>query len=221
MNPWLLGSTGMGMFGGSGFEAADPYSLWNKGPLPRQPTYPSVAYNALGKKIWQAPPPPAPGVTLNSSPAAPPAPTLQTMAQNNPQLGQLMGWQALSAPEQFMGGNVTGNPATNLAIGGTLAGGAAPGTWPSIMQQQAAGAMGGGPGGPGGAASAAPAPPPPQTNQGYLAALANPGHVDTPGAAIPQAGSTINNMLNRWGGTPGINLNTNFVNALRSLYPTG
>lgn len=242
MNPWLSGTSigGVGynpltsMFGGSGFEATDPYSLYTKGALPRQPTYPSAAYDALGNKIWAASPPPTPtpGVTLNSTPSAPAGPSLASISASNPMMAQEMGWQALSAPEQFMAGNVAGDPGINWAIAATLGGpqgGAQAGM--DMMRQQAPGLMNGstvasGPGAPSGA-STSPSPAATvggydPTNQGYLKALTQAGtHVQTPGAPIPAQGSTITNMLDRLQKPTGISLNTNFVNALRSMYPRG
>jgi hypothetical protein len=142
---------------------ANPYSNFQNSAIPFPATYSGWPTDASGNPI-QAPP----GMTLNSSPAQPAA------AATPQQQGRYM----MTSP----GGQVTGGAAggENAGMGGATGGTVIPAQYQYMPAQQQA---------------AAPMPTPAAnpaglSSQQYLQLRANPGHVMTPGATVPQSASS-------------------------------
>jgi hypothetical protein len=181
---------------------ANPYSQFYGQALPWPSSYVGTPNNALGQPI-AAPQ----GMTLNSTPAQPQAPA---QAQSPASALQAM----MSSPSAM---NPSGNAAVGMANwGGFLPPGTYAGGLPSPQgppQQQAA--------------PQAAAPAAPNNWQQTLSMLANPGHVTTPGATVPQAQSStalnpgvLQSFLSNWKPAqsgPGSGFQQNFNTILRGL----
>lgn len=180
----------------------NPYNYGNQVPT-----------DALGRPI-QTPQ----GLTLNSAPQQPAprpsTPSLQSLAQNNPMLGQAMAWQSFSAPEQYGAGRATGDPYLDMSIASSLGQGDI-NAGRAMMAQQANPS----------ATSAPQQQPQAAPNNAYLQALANPGPVTTPGAAVPAGGpqwqpqgqSVLNAFLANRGASPGAGVGGGFINNLMRM----
>ena len=190
----------------------NPYSNFYGKALPFPPSYAGTPNNALGQPI--APPQ---GMTLNQTPQQPQAPAAaqppgtpssnpfagvqDVQGQNTPASQQRGGltipqWQALSPQQrsvamgpigQYQAGNAMMPSGNNFVASGSNPSGSNPQAsnalawmnsglqgYNQMAQQQAAPQAA--------AASAAP-----NNWQNTLSMLANPGHVTTPGATVPQA----------------------------------
>jgi hypothetical protein len=219
-------------------QYTNPYSPFYGRALPWPSSYVGTPTNALGQPIQ-----PPPGMTLNSTPQQP-----QAAAPAAPQVGPMTGGQ-YGDWRGFVGGGAGASPqanqlAYNLGLGGLgAAGDVNPGSaaGQAMMAAQSAGnqvanADKGSFGGwsPTGAMIAQPqaapqaaAAAPPNNWQNSLAMLANPGHVTTPGATVPQAqGSTslnpgvLQSFLGSWKPAqsgPGSGFQQNFNTILRGL----
>jgi hypothetical protein len=140
------------------------FSNFNNAALPWPSSYVGTPTDAMGKPIQ-----PPPGMTLNSSPAAPP------QAPTAPQVPQFL---------QTAGGTISGgSTARNMGVSdGNVPGGYVVNPAYAQQQQQAAAA-------PQAAPQAAPSPAL-NSWQNTMAMLANPGKVTTPGATVPAGPST-------------------------------
>jgi hypothetical protein len=179
---------------------SNPYSNFQNSAIPFPASYAGWPTDANGNPIRMPP-----GMTLNSSPAAPPPappsaapPTPQGVTQYN-STGQF-GQQAVPYASP---GNPVAQPGFNaggLTSGGQAAAPQAP------MPQQAAG--------PGGL-----------TAQQYLQLRANPGYIATPGATVPQSqtpyqpgSGVLQQFLQNWRPAqsgPGSGFQQQFSKALR------
>ena len=213
---------------GSGFsldQYSNPYSLYSGQALPWPSQYGGTPTNALGQPIQSylqaqaaaqpAPVAPAAGMTLNSSPGARSMPGGIYGAAGGPAAGIQQAQQLLTGQGAY--GNANQNQAAGLA--------ALMGLDPSQLN-----GMGGG--------GSAPAPAAPQaaapafdSRAAALQALANPGHVTTPGANVPynqgavsQGPGVLQQFLQNWqaGGAPtkgaGNYNNAAFFNALQKKW---
>jgi hypothetical protein len=195
---------------------SNPYSQFFGRALPWPSSYSGTPTNALGQPIATPQ-----GMTLNQTPAQPQAPAA----------AQTFGLQPsqLAAPSAL---NPTGNQAFGMANWGGMMSPQAnelyrnqqfaqPGSSPG---QQAAAAQAAGP-----QQGAAPAG---NNWQTALAMLANPGHVTTPGATVPQAApnaaqaspGVLQNFLANWQpqqSGPGSGFTQNFNTILRGLQAKG
>jgi hypothetical protein len=206
VNPWMFDPS----------QKSNQFSNYNNAALPWPPTYNTGAGGpvnaATGQPIqsfqdWQKANPG--GMSINSTPAAPAA--QQTYGL---QPSQLAGPSAL---------NPSGNQAFGMA------------NWGGMMSPQAnqlyANQQFAPPGSPRGAtyanmgatggAQAPQASGPPNNWQMAINALANPGKVTTQGANVPQVtgyqpSGGVNNAFLQQAGS-GAGMNTNFLNALRSI----
>ena len=196
---------------------SNPYSNFYGKALPWPSSYAGTPTNALGQPI--APPQ---GMTLNQTPQQPQAPAAAPASQPGPMTGGQYGdWRQLA-------GASPGGPSTqaqwayNLGLGGLGPAGAVN---PSSAQGRALMAAQQ-PQQPQQAAPAAAAAP--NNWQQTLSMLANPGHVTTPGATVPQAppGSSqpspgvLQNFLANWQPAqsgPGSGFTQNFNTILRGL----
>jgi hypothetical protein len=177
---------------------SNPYSQFKGQALPFPPGYVGSPTNAMGQPIasYQAPPQPAQGTTLNSTPAK------NTGWNQNPvgsPLNPMGDWTQL-AP-QLPGASPQGqaNYAYNLGLGGFID----PTTHQASMgSQQSSQGAGGGQASGGGTTGSAPG-----AYQSALNALGNPGQVMTPGAAwtpmsgganAAQSSGILNNFLQNW-----------------------
>jgi hypothetical protein len=155
-------------------QFSNPYSLFKGSALPFPPSYAGTPTNALGQPIQQPP-----GMTLNSTPQQPQAPAASAQAQ----IPQFLPYGGGSGTGGAAGGeNALGSgqvPGGQQSLGGYMVN---PAYAIQQMQQQHAAQQA-----PQAAAPAAT----PNNWQNTLSMLANPGHVTTPGATVPQAqGST-------------------------------
>ena len=141
------------------------FSNYNNAALPWPSSYVGTPTDAMGNPIK-----PPPGLTLNSSPAAPP------QAPAAPQVPQFL---------QTAGGTISGgSTARNMGVSdGNVPGGYVVNPAYAQQQQQAAAAPQAAP------QSAAPSPAL-NSWQNTMAMLANPGKVTTPGATVPATTST-------------------------------
>ena len=190
----------------------NPYSNYYGKALPWPSSYAGTPTNAQGQPI--APPP---GMTLNSTPAQPQS---AAASGGNPNpvgspLNPMGNWAAL-APQNpnAQTPQAQANYAYDLGLGGSID----PATRQAAM---------------GGQAAAAPqASAPPNNWQQTLSMLANPGHVTTPGATVPQAAATggqptpgvLQNFLANWqpaSSGPGAGFTQNFNTILRGLQAKG
>jgi hypothetical protein len=190
---------------------SNPYSNFYGRALPFPPSYAGTPTNALGQPIQ-----PQPGMTLNQTPAQPQAPAAAPQS-NIPQFlpigfgqgtgGAAGGQNAMGSPGQAVGGqNVGGGYQINPAYA------------IQQMQQQYAAQQA-----PQAAAPAAA----PNNWQNTLSMLANPGHVTTPGATVPQAPTSnqpgpgvLQNFLANWqpaSSGAGSGFTQNFNSILRGL----
>ena len=179
---------------------SNPYSNYAASALPWPSTYAGTPTNALGQPIQ-----PPMGMTLNSSP-------MQPQAAAAPQ-GPTGYW---GGGGQGTGGAAGGENA--MGSGGTPGGQTAPRQWIPLPQQQAAAAA---------APQAAAGGASPNSWQQTLGMLANPGHVTTPGATVPQAQSStgvqpgvLQSFLANWQpqqSGPGSGFTQNFNTILRGL----
>jgi hypothetical protein len=211
----------------------NPYSNFYGKALPWPSSYAGTPTNAQGQPIQ-----PPPGMTLNQTPGQPQAPAAQPGAAglqpvNTPQglsqpppgagsvQGGLQAWGAATPAQRVaaMPASVYGNTGGNADKGSF--GGLGPIGYVQQQpqaQQQAA---------PQAAASAAP-----NNWQQTLSMLANPGHVTTPGATVPQAApgggqptpGVLQNFLANWQPAqsgPGAGFTQNFNTILRGLQAKG
>jgi len=214
VNPYMFDPT----------QKSNQFSNYNNAALPWPPSYNGAPVNAAtGQPIpsfqaWQAANPG--GVSLNATPAAPPAApggAQATQSQpggvygNAPANGYGLNMGQRYPLSQFAGGNY-GNQNMNDAAG--LA---------SLMGMDPSRLNGFQRGGP---QAAAPQPQPqagaaPNNWQAALNALANPGKVTTPGATVPlvtgyqPSGGVNQAFLNNAGAGQG--MNQNFLSALRAI----
>jgi hypothetical protein len=155
----------------------NPYSRFFGKALPWPSSYAGTPTNALGQPI-AAPPQ---GMTLNSTPAQP-----QQPAASSPDMSRgvysMYGGASPGLPmgqgvplSQFAGGNY-GSQNMNDAAGLASLMGLDPSRLNGFQGQQQQ--------------QAAPAAAAPNNWQQTLSMLANPGHVTTPGATVPQAASS-------------------------------
>ena len=160
---------------------ANPYTAYNKMALPFMGQYAGTPTDAHGNPIQSyqdaaaaraAAPAPALGTTLNSSPSSgaqfPAGSPLDQMQKSGASPAQMQAAFSQMSP------TINGQTNPNYA--------------PSMMAMM-------GIGGGGGGAAAQPAaaqPAAPDMNAAYLAALANPGHVSTLGATVPQSAPPSN-----------------------------
>ena len=180
----------------------NPYSNFYGKALPFPPSYAGTPNNALGQPI--APPQ---GMTLNQTPQQPQAPAAQGSSP------MLYGPASFPSP----GSGLTPQRGNVPMPGG------------QYMSQQGYQVLyGGGQGQPGAAAAPAQSAAAPNNWQQTLSMLANPGHVTTPGATVPQAppGSSqpspgvLQNFLANWQPAqsgPGSGFTQNFNTILRGL----
>jgi hypothetical protein len=166
-------------------QRSNQFSNYNNQALPWPSSYVGMPNNALGQPIQ-----PPPGLTLNSQPpppaAAPASAPAAAPADNMSQLGGTLAQRQAYNSVRGLGGQA--------ALGGaTLPGYDQSGKqlpYPVANPAYTAAMMG-----QGQQAAPAAAPPPPQQAPGTiglnnaLSMLANPGHVDTPGATVPQSAS--------------------------------
>jgi hypothetical protein len=224
------------------------FSNFNSKPLPWPSTYAGYPTDAMGNPIGggpsqqmqapsAAPAQPAPGTTINSTPAAAGQANYSNLGQWGPAVSELMNnYQAAQAklsPQQLKAQADTRSMNANQMLfnSGPYAG---PGTTFGAQNAPLQQAMQGyamGLGRPQQAAPQQAAPPPAPAAPGgltypqVLALLANPGKVTTPGANVPvgpssQPGGGVNNaFLGQAQGKPG--MNTNFLNALAALQNRG
>jgi hypothetical protein len=193
----------------------NPYSQFYGKALPWPSSYAGTPTNALGQPIQ-----PPQGMTLNSTPAQPQAPAGGGGVNSNPAgspLNPMGNWAAL-APQNP---NATtpqaqANYAYALGLGGSID----PSTHMAAM------------GGQGAAPPAAASSAAPNNWQQTLSMLANPGHVSTPGATVPQAPQgggqptpgVLQNFLANWQPAqsgPGSGFTQNFNTILRGLQAKG
>jgi hypothetical protein len=186
----------------------NPYSNFYGKALPWPSSYAGTPTNALGQPIQ-----PQPGMTLNSTPAQPQAPQSNNLASSYQGMtpGQQQAMQSMmgvtggippgywnsgpGAAQIAGGGQVTGGAAggENAGMGGATGGTVIPARYAMPQQQQAQ-------------APQAAAPSAPNNWQQTLGMLANPGHVTTPGATVPQAAAgsaqpspgVLQNFLANW-----------------------
>jgi hypothetical protein len=193
---------------------SNPYSNFQNSAIPFPSSYAGWPTDASGNPIQ-----PTPGMTLNSSPAA--APAAPAAAQSQSPAAAL--YSMMSQPSVM-------NPSGNAALGMSNWGGfLPPGSYagdPSQYAQQAAAPAAAAPA----AAQAAPTSTPlqvgnPLTSQQYLQLRANPGHVTTQGATVPEAASptslgsgTLQQFLANWKPAtsgPGSGFQQSFAKALK------
>jgi hypothetical protein len=228
---------------------SNPYSQFYGQALPWPSSYAGTPTNALGQPIQ--PPQPPQGLTLNSTPQQPQAPAAapasnpfanvqipqgQNDAAYQPRGGlSIAQWQALtpqqrsaaSVPLGQVAAGVAATPSDSFVASHNNPSGGSPGagamfqglgaTGFNQMQQQQ-------PQAPGAAAGA------PNAWQNTLSMLANPGHVTTPGATVPQAQSptgvqpgVLQSFLANWQPAqsgPGSGFTQNFNALLRGLPAT-
>jgi hypothetical protein len=180
---------------------SNPYSLFNSGALPWPSSYVGAPTDAMGRPIASYQPPaaqpPAPGVTLNSSPAS----------SGSAGILNAMGMGGFAG--QAAGKGVSNDQLLALAFG------LGPNQIAAINsaggQQQTA-------------APQAAAPAAPNNYNAVLAALANPGKVTTPGATVPQGSpyqpgpGVLQNFLANWSPAssgPGAGFQQGFAKALK------
>jgi hypothetical protein len=232
----------------------NPYSNFYGKALPWPSSYAGMPTNALGQPI-QAPQGQAPqGMTLNATPAQPQAPGgasnpfagVQIPQGQNTAVAQPRGglsiqdWQALSPAQrgaamgpmaQYASGLAMMPSGNNFVASGSNPSGANPQASTALALMNAGGAGFGQMQGQQAAPQAA-APAAPNNWQNTLSMLANPGHVTTPGATIPQAppGSAqpspgvLQNFLANWQPAqsgPGSGFTQNFNTILRGLQAKG
>jgi hypothetical protein len=231
----------------------NPYSQFYGKALPWPSSYAGTPTDALGQPI-QSPQSP-PGMTLNSTPQQPQAPAGAQTPSNpfaNVQIPQgqntavaqprgglsIQDWQALSPAQrsaamgpmsQYSAGLAIMPSGNNFVASGSNPSGANPQASTALALMNAGGAgfnqMAAQP-------SAPAAPAPPNNWQNTLSMLANPGHVTTPGATVPQAppGSAqpspgvLQNFLANWQPAqsgPGSGFTQNFNTILRGLQAKG
>lgn len=146
----------------------NPYSNFYGKALPWPSSYAGTPTNALGQPIQQPP-----GMTLNQTPQQPQAPALAQQSQIPEFLPTGAGGSSGVNPQNIgSGGANPGNTLSGYQVNPAYA--------IQQMQQQYA---------PQQAAPQAAAPAAPNNWQDTLSMLANPGHVTTPGATVPQAQS--------------------------------
>ena len=186
----------------------NPYSNFYGKALPWPSSYAGTPNNALGQPIQ-----PPQGMTLNSTPQQPQAAAPASQGSS----------PMLYGPASFP------SPGSGL----TPQHGNVPMPGGQFMSQQGYQALyGGGQGQPGAAAAPAQAAAAPNNWQNTLSMLANPGHVTTPGATVPQAppGSSqpspgvLQNFLANWQPAqsgPGSGFTQNFNTILRGLQAQG
>ena len=227
----------------------NPYSNFYGKALPWPSSYAGTPTNALGQPI-QSPQPQ--GMTLNSTPAQPQAPgggpnpfanVPNIQGQNAPATEPRGGlniadWQALSPAQRSAAMGPMGQYSAGLAMMPSGNNFVASGSNPSGANPQASTALGFMNAGLNGFAQmqqpqqAAPAAPSAPNNwQNTLSMLANPGHVTTPGATVPQAPSSaqpgpgvLQNFLANWQPAqsgPGSGFTQNFNQILRGLQAKG
>jgi hypothetical protein len=180
----------------------NPYSNFYGKALPWPSSYAGTPTNALGQPIQ-----PQPGMTLNSTPAQPQAPQAAG-ASAGPMVNFLgTGPQSLAGVDARQAAQTGTNPALYPLLNQQMAGG---------MQQ----------------APQAAAPAAPNNWQSTLSMLANPGHVTTPGATVPQAPQgggqpspgVLQNFLANWQpqqSGAGSGFTQNFNSILRGLQAKG
>jgi hypothetical protein len=181
---------------------SNPYSQFYGQALPWPSSYAGTPNNALGQPIQ-----PPQGMTLNNTPAQPQAPAAPS-DNNNAQ------WQAIQQANLNGQGGITSQMAA-AGIGSMAQANAIRAAMNSGQQAQPQAA----------------APAPPNNWQNTLSMLANPGHVATPGATVPQAQSptgvqpgVLQSFLANWQPAqsgPGSGFTQNFNALLRGLPAKG
>jgi len=189
---------------------SNPYSQYYGQALPWPSSYAGTPTNALGQPIQPAQPQPPQGLSLNSTPAQPQAPAaapasnpfanVQIPQGQNTAVAEPRGgmtptqWQALSPAQRSAAMGPMSQYASGLAMMPSGNNFVASGSNPSGSNPQASNALAWMNAGGSGfnqmqqqGAPAAAAPAPPNNWQNTLSMLANPGHVTTPGATVPQS----------------------------------
>jgi hypothetical protein len=182
---------------------SNPYSKFYGKALPWPSSYAGTPNDALGQPIQ-----PPPGMTLNQTPQQP------QQAPAAPGSPLLYGPGGAVNPNNSIGAQQRGNI--------PMPGG-------QFMSQPGYQMLYGGGQGQPAAPAAAPAAAPPNNWQNTLSMLANPGHVTTPGATVPQAAAqgggqpspgVLQNFLANWQPAqsgPGSGFTQNFNTILRGL----
>jgi hypothetical protein len=228
-------------------QFTNPYSQYFGKALPWPSSYSGTPTNALGQPI-QAPQAPQ-GMTLNSTPQQPQAPGAaanpfanvpNVQGQNAPATEPRGGlniadWQALSPAQRSAAMGPMGQYSAGLAMMPSGNNFVASGSNPSGANPQASTALGFMNSGLNGFGQMqqqqqpqqAAAPSAPNNWQNTLSMLANPGHVTTPGATVPQAQSStgvqpgvLQNFLANWKpqqSGAGSGFTQNFNSILRGL----
>ena len=191
---------------------ANPYTAYNKMALPFMGQYAGTPTDAHGNPIQSY-------QDAAAAAAAAPAPTLGTTLNSSPSSGAQFPTGSPLDQMQKSGASPAQMQAAFSQMSPTINGQTNPNYAPSMMAM-----MGIGGGGGAAAQPAAAQPAAPDMNAAYLAALANPGHVSTPGATVPQSAppsaqsGVLQQFLSNWkpGNSPAGNYNPNlFPDALR------